>query len=350
MKNLFNRNIQARANLELLLVSAVSSLLLLRFYLYATGYPQVGGGSLHIAHMLYGGLCMLIAIVLQIVFLGRRAQRLAALIGGIGFGIFIDELGKFITKDNNYFFQPAIGLIYAVFIVLYLSFSFLTRRTRLRDIEYQLNALNQFEEAVMHDMDRDEKRRVQELLDQADPADPITRQLQIMLDHVTTVKHPADTWADRQLAAINRSYRRFWDRRGSSRVIGAVFIVEALLFVGALFGTLLSNVDDFSKLIHGNGGYGTVVIIGQLVSTVVAGSFALVGAIRLPRSRGEGFEWFRRAVLVNIFLTEFFIFSRTQFQAMPGFIANILLLLALSFALSQEQHAAPAGQTAKKSI
>lgn len=44
-------------------------------------------------------------------------QRLCALIGGIGFGLFIDELGKFITRDNNYFFQPTIGLIYAVFAI-----------------------------------------------------------------------------------------------------------------------------------------------------------------------------------------------------------------------------------------
>ena len=129
--SVFYRNIEARDQLELFLVSAISSLLLLRFFLFATGYPQVGSGSLHIAHMLYGGLFMLAAIVILVSFIGRRTQRLAAFIGGLGFGVFIDELGKFITRDNDYFFRPTIGIIYAIFISLYLLFNFLSRTERL---------------------------------------------------------------------------------------------------------------------------------------------------------------------------------------------------------------------------
>jgi hypothetical protein len=78
---LFFRNVRGRDNLEIFLVAAISSLLLLRFLLYLTGYPQVGGGSLHIAHMLWGGLLMLAAITLTISFLGARVQRLSALLG-----------------------------------------------------------------------------------------------------------------------------------------------------------------------------------------------------------------------------------------------------------------------------
>jgi hypothetical protein len=44
-------------------------------------------------------------------------RRAAAIVGGVGF--FIDELGKFITEDNNYFYNPAAALIYLIFIGLF---------------------------------------------------------------------------------------------------------------------------------------------------------------------------------------------------------------------------------------
>src|SRR5688572_33482987 len=106
--------------LEALLVAAVAALLAIRGYLAATGFPRVGGGGLHIAHMLWGGLLMLVAIVLLLSFLGKRTKWAAAIVGGIGFGTFIDELGKFITDDNDYFFRPTVGLLYIIFVVLFL--------------------------------------------------------------------------------------------------------------------------------------------------------------------------------------------------------------------------------------
>ena len=63
---------------------------------------------------------MMVALLMIFSFLGRHIQRVAAVVGGLGFGTFIDELGKFLTEDNNYFFEPAIMLIYLIFIGLYL--------------------------------------------------------------------------------------------------------------------------------------------------------------------------------------------------------------------------------------
>ena len=95
------RNMHAGDLLETFLVSAISSLLAVRVYLTLTGFPQLGGSGLHIAHMLWGGLIMMIAIVLLLAFLGNRILWAGAIIGGIGFGIFIDELGKVFRLGNS---------------------------------------------------------------------------------------------------------------------------------------------------------------------------------------------------------------------------------------------------------
>src|SRR5918996_3761281 len=113
---------------ETFLVCAVATILVIRTQLWLTNYPQLGGGGLHIAHLLYGGIFMVLAIGLLVTYLGRLPRRPAAVIGGVGFGFFIDELGKFITSDNNYFFKPAAGVIYVVFIVLYLTTRWMQNR------------------------------------------------------------------------------------------------------------------------------------------------------------------------------------------------------------------------------
>ncbi len=333
------RNIQARDHLEIFLVSAVSSLLLLRFYLHVTGYPQVGGGSLHIAHLLWGGVLMLAAIVISLSFLGVRSQRVSALVGGAGFGVFIDELGKFITKDNNYFFRPTIGLIYAIFCILYLTFDFISRRQHLSSEEYQLNALRQFEEAVLHDMDDAEKSNIRRLLARANQHSPITHELLSLLKHVETIPSTSSRW-HRFRAWLSATYARFWRSRSSNRLVATVFVLQAITFLIAVIGSVFNNLDDIRALLHGADSYSTRLLIGQLLSSLVAAGFIVVGVLRLTTSRTEAYEFFRRAILINLFLTEFFIFSRIQFGAIPGFLLSLGLLLALRFAVYQERHSA----------
>jgi hypothetical protein len=335
-QRLLYRNVNGRDHLEIFLVSAVSSLLLLRFFLYLAGYPQVGGGSLHIAHMLYGGLLMLAAITLALTFLGERVQKLSALLGGLGFGIFIDELGKFLTKDNNYFFRPTIGLIYAIFIILYLVFNSLSRLNRLTTREYELNALAQLEEAVLQDLDAIEKRRINELLAKSDPKSPITQELKDLLARLDTVPADKPNRLQRWLSMLDKQYERFWKRRSSQRAVGAFFVAQAAVFVLTTLATIATSFDHVRQIFEAHDSYASNLLIGQLATSAVAGVFAVLGAIRLLSSRIQAFDLFRRAVLINLLLTQFFVFSRIQFGAMPGFLVNLVLLLALRYAINEE--------------
>ena len=81
------RDVDAGSYLQTFLVTAVAAILVTRLYLELAGFPRVGGGGLHIAHLLWGGLLMLAAQVLLLAAVGKRLKRTAAVVGGAGFGV-----------------------------------------------------------------------------------------------------------------------------------------------------------------------------------------------------------------------------------------------------------------------
>jgi mRNA-degrading endonuclease RelE of RelBE toxin-antitoxin system len=339
-RKLFFRNVRARDQLELFLVSAATSVLAIRFYLHVAGYPQISSGDFHIAHMLWGGFLMLAGLTVSLAFIGARTQRLTAVLGGIGFGAFIDELGKFITRDNNYFFHPTIGLIYAVFIGLYLIFNFVSRTEKLSSREYQLNALAQLEEAIIHDMDSYEKRRVAKLLSKANPHSPFTILLRKFLDDVEIVPNDPPRRITVAIKKLGKQYQKFWRLRSSNGVVRAFFIAEALLLLVGVGGSVYGNFDQVRDVVIGHTTlYSSQLLVGQLASSIIAASFVLAGVLLIRNSRYMAFEQFRRATLINLFLTQFFVFARIQFDALPGFVFNLLLLGIINYAMYQEKAA-----------
>jgi hypothetical protein len=118
----------AERYLLLTIVAFVVAVVGTRWYLEATGYPQFGGGELHIAHMLWGGLLLIIAALLPLIVAAGWALTISAILTGAGTGLFIDEVGKFITASNDYFYPLAAPLIYGLLLVLILVFVLVRRR------------------------------------------------------------------------------------------------------------------------------------------------------------------------------------------------------------------------------
>jgi hypothetical protein len=116
----------------IVLVSCALTVALTRLFLVLTGYPQIGGSTFHLAHALWGGLALFLASTMALVVQNRGAAIIIALLTGIGFGLFVDEVGKFITQKNDYFFPLAAPIVYAS-LLLILVVTDLARRHQLRN-------------------------------------------------------------------------------------------------------------------------------------------------------------------------------------------------------------------------
>ena len=245
---------------------------------------------MHISHMLWGGLDMLIALIVALTFLGRRAQVVASVLGGIGFGTFIDELGKFITSSNDYFFQPTLFLIYAIYIVLFLAFLLLERSPQISRQEHLATSLYKLAEANMPSLHEQDKKELLSLLGVHN--DTQEKQLQWLAD---TVKH-------RPLLVI-------------------LFFIGYALLLGALGGMHLKVGNEAIN----------VVEAGWLASSIVSYSMMLVGIFYLQRSPPTALIWLRRAIFVSIFLTQTFLVLIQPITALVALLVNLIVLATLKY-------------------
>ena len=150
---------QAADSLWMLLIVSMSiTVLATRMFLELTGYPQVADRIYHIAHVLWGGLLLFIAVALHLSISNRYGLWVSAVLGGVGSGMFVDEVGKFITLSNDYFFPLAIPIIYSfILICVWLFYGF--RKYRPRDARVLMYyALEHMKQVLDNDLDPPEYR------------------------------------------------------------------------------------------------------------------------------------------------------------------------------------------------
>lgn len=146
--------------LLLTLLSFAVSVSLTRLFLEITGYPQLGGSELHFAHVFWGGLLWFAGSLFPLTFANHRALDISAILTGIGSGLFIDEVGKFITQTNDYFYPAAAPIIYSFFLITLFIFSLGRKQRKLTPRERLYRALEQFEEVLEGDLSEQERERI----------------------------------------------------------------------------------------------------------------------------------------------------------------------------------------------
>ncbi|MBP9818288.1 hypothetical protein KBC75_06110, partial [Candidatus Shapirobacteria bacterium] len=135
MKQLWVRREGGSKMVLTMLVWGVLTVMVTRVYLSLMNWPAIAWGEWHIAHVLWGGLLMVATMIIVLAFEGQRILKNMAVLFGVGFGLFIDEIGKYLTRDNDYWFRPAFIFIYVSFVLIFLFYKYLDRQTKKTDKE-----------------------------------------------------------------------------------------------------------------------------------------------------------------------------------------------------------------------
>lgn len=337
--------------LFLLLLSFAASVSLTRLFLELTGYPQLGNQTLHIAHVLWGGLLLFISALLMLIYANRWVYRMGAILAGVGVGLFMDEVGKFITQTNNYFYPPAASIIYAFFLLVVI-FYMEVRRPNRRDTRSELyRVLDTFEEVLDRDLDAVEREELEDRLhyiiknaEYYEFANLAEELLQfIESKHIPIVQHKQG-WLARLLEAL-RAFDERWLSRGRMKTILvgglAVLGIWALRDLALLL--LSSNSPSPAYLIkvlvdqitHGRvtGTTSLAWLTGEIALKAALGLALFVGiGLFLTKREIQGFRLLYFVLLLFLTVADLLGFYFEQFSTIvPATVQFALLMLLIHY-------------------
>ena len=317
-----------------------------RLALAATGYPKLGGGQLHIAHVLWGGLFLFGAALSPLLFANRWALEASAVMAGIGVGLFIDEVGKFITQSNDYFFPPAAPIIYATFLLTLLLY-LRVRNEPARTVRHDLYAaLDSLPHVLDHNLDA---RRHAELRDRLSHARIHAQDRKLALlaeallevvdsEYVELAQRPRSRWercADRLRALEARwlSLERMRFLFGAVLLaIGAGAFADLLVLLWTAILPL--DLERAVHIISGGadepGGTRLFLLFARFLLAGIVGMLLVLGAVLLGLRRvraGIACGYF--GLLLSLTILKLLVFYFDQFDAIGGAVLDFAVLLGL---------------------
>jgi hypothetical protein len=342
------RRAGAEAYLLITVATFAVPVVAVRWYLELTGYPKIGGGGLHVAHMLWGGLLLVVGALLPLLFVGRRSLRLSAIVTGAGMGLFIDEIGKFITESNDYFFAPAAPLIYGSVLLLVLLWVVVRRSSADASADVLQAAVEAMRAAVDGHLTVTTRDRVAARLQLVRPALP-AREASLadrLMDALSTLEVGSTLvppgWLERG------ETRALWERILPTRIERWLILIGLVwnVLIAALGGIILLAANEVGGLeaIDVPEGpvevptdpFWTLLLLGVGVLVGVVSAIAVILMLRGKGSRGSGMAIL--AMLISLVAAGSLTFYVTQFGALASTIAHLgLLLLILDFRIRLER-------------
>ena len=305
---------------DLFLLSGIVTVVTTRVFLFLTGYPQIGSGSgLHIAHVLFGGLLMMAALVLLFTYIPTsRLLYIASIVGGAGFGLFIDEVGKFVTQDVDYFFKPAFVIMYVVFFGMFATHHALKRRT-VTPAEYLMNSIEMLKETSLKKVDLHRQQQALNLLIHCEEVAPLAP---LLNTYYTTLSPQPATLSRRQ--RIMDHLRNNAEKRWFRVMLVSFFVIEAL---GLIFYAGASSLTD---------GFVNSVESVIIATSVARALLIFYGVIVLSRMPKRTYTLFWYATILSLTIVQLFRFYEDPLYAFVWLLVDVALLVYLRFLINLE--------------
>jgi hypothetical protein len=317
---------------EAFVLIAIATILLTRLYLELTGYPQVGGGNLHIAHALWGGALMMLALIVGWLLIGAGARMAAVVMGGVGFGLFLDEVGKFVTKNNDYFYGPAAEIMYILVVLILVGARVFRDFRPLTARECLASAAVIAADGVARGLADRRRETGLALLVQAEQAGaepaPVSavRTMLVSAEPSSDRLYRLQRWAPRLIPGFFRSPR--W-----VPVVGWLLVVSAIsgVFFGLLgiaLGGYFYQDDDITLRLDGMNPASVILVVNAAVTSAMALPAMIA---RRRTARLWPLLWLRNAALLFTFLNAFVDFATEGFAALISMSIGLFTLAVLTY-------------------
>jgi hypothetical protein len=328
----------AESYLFVMLVSFATTVIGTRWFLSLTGFPQIGGGDLHIAHAVWGGVALFVATLLPILLAGRVVYVATAALSGIGIGLFIDEIGKLITADNDYFYPAAAPIIYATFLLAVLVW-LRVRGGRQEDEDPRtqlLTALELLEESVEGDLQAGERETLRERLAGAAARARSPEQRRLASDLLAFVEAQETRISPDPVDRL-LTLRRWWSARELAWLGGRglrLAIVAALVMTGLVQLIGIAQIVGQVRLDEATAGVAGRLTRFQLLHLAVeasGGALVVVGAALATVVGRHRLGWTLAyfGLLITITLGDLMSFYIRQFDSIVIVLGHLVLLTAV---------------------
>ncbi|MGD8603390.1 MAG: hypothetical protein PVF49_02340 [Anaerolineales bacterium] len=332
--------------LLLTLLSFAASVALTRLFLELTGYPQLGNSTLHIAHVLWGGLALFVAALLPLLFANRWVYLWGALLAGLGVGLFIDEVGKFITQTNDYFFPAAAPIIYAFFLLVVVVYR-RASRPRANDPRAELYAvLDSLQEVLDRDLSEEERMELEmrlEIVQQVAMHPDLKRLAANLLEFINSemlmLAPERPNWLERQWKRIQALEARWFTRTrlkaillGGLLALGSVGLIQWMGIILSVQNParLEALVAEWVNLGQIDNQSGAMWLIAQLTLEGLAGlGLILAAGLLLTRWERRGAQLAEGTLLLYLAGINLLVFYFEQFSTIITASIQFALLIGV---------------------